>query len=130
VRARFGVDQLRVDPHPILVALHRAFEHVTDPELLADRLSVDGLALVRERGIAGDDEAISDAREVSREVLGDAVGEIVLCRITGEIGKGQDDDREVGGLRRFHVAARQEKPAAGGGQNEERSNGGGKLAEA
>ena len=41
MRAGFCVDQLRVDPHPILVALDRAFEHVANAELLADLFGVD-----------------------------------------------------------------------------------------
>ena len=34
--ARFGVDELRVDANPILVALDRAFEHIANAELPAD----------------------------------------------------------------------------------------------
>ena len=45
MRARLRVDQLGVDPHAVLVALHRAFEHVANAEFLADLLGVDGLAL-------------------------------------------------------------------------------------
>ena len=81
MRARFGVDELGVDAHPVLVALHRAFEHVAHPQLLADRLGVEVLALVGEGGIAGDDGAVADARQIGGEVFGDAVGEIILGRI-------------------------------------------------
>jgi hypothetical protein len=49
MRARFGVDQLRVDPRSIPVALHRSFERVTDassfhPSSLDDApmMAVDG----------------------------------------------------------------------------------------
>ena len=101
MRARFGVDELRVDAHPVLIALHRAFEHIANAELLADLLGVDALALEGEGRVAGDDEAALDARKLGREVLGDAVGEIVLRRIAGEIGEGQHDDRKMRGLAGF-----------------------------
>ena len=100
------VDELRVDAHPVLIALHRAFEHIAHAKLLADLLGVDALALVGEGGVARDDEAVADAREIGGEVLGDAVGEIVLGRIAGEIGEGQHHDREMRGLRRFRAGGR------------------------
>jgi hypothetical protein len=78
MRAGFGVDELRVDAHPILVALHRAFKHVAHAKLLADLFGVDVLPLVGEGGVAGDDEAVTDARKLRGEVLSDAVGEIIL----------------------------------------------------
>ena len=58
MRARFGINELRIDAHPVLIALHRAFEHVADAKLLADLFGVDALALVGEGGVAGDDEAV------------------------------------------------------------------------
>ena len=98
MRARFGVDELRVDPHPVLVALHRAFEHIANAKLLADLLGVDMLALVSKSGVAGDDETVADAREFGGEVFGDPVGEIVLRWIAREIGEGQHDDGKMRGL--------------------------------
>ena len=85
MRARLGVDELGVDAHPVLIALHRAFEHIAHAEFLADLLGVDGLALEGERRVARDHEAVADARQVGGEVLGDAVGEIILARIAGEV---------------------------------------------
>jgi hypothetical protein len=46
--------------------------------------------------------AITKPREIGGEVFGDAVGEIVLSRIAGEIGERQHDEREMCSLRRFH----------------------------
>ena len=63
MRAGFRVDKLRVDAHAVLIALHRAFEHVADAEFLADLLGVDALAFEGEGGVAGDDEAAFDARK-------------------------------------------------------------------
>ena len=59
--ARIRVNELSVDAHPILVALHRAFEHVTHAEFLADFFSVHAFALVGEGGVAGDDETALEA---------------------------------------------------------------------
>jgi hypothetical protein len=100
MRAGFGVDKLGVDAHPVLIALHRAFEHVPHVELLADLLGVEVLALVGERSIARDHETVADARQVGGEVFGDSVGEIILGGIAGEVGEGQDHDREMLGLGR------------------------------
>jgi hypothetical protein len=61
MRSGFGVDELRVDAHPVLIALHRAFQHVADAKLLADLLGVDISALVGKGGAAGDNEAVADA---------------------------------------------------------------------
>jgi hypothetical protein len=75
--------------------LHRAFEHIADAELLADRLGVDAFAFIGEGGVAGDDKAVADAREVRGQVFSHSVGEIILGRIAREIGEGQDDNREM-----------------------------------
>ena len=60
---RIRVDRLRVDEHPILIALHRAFEDVAHTEFFADRLGVEVLALEGEGGVAGNDETVVEARE-------------------------------------------------------------------
>ena len=86
MRAGLAIDKLRVDAHPVLVALHRAFKHIAHAQFLADLLGVDVLALEGEGGIARDHEAVADARQVGREVLRDAVCEIILARIAREIG--------------------------------------------
>jgi hypothetical protein len=88
MRAWFGVDELRVDAHVTSVALHRACEHIANAELLTDLLCVHALALEGEGGVGCDDEAVLDARKISCEVLGDAVGKVVLRWIAGEIGEG------------------------------------------
>src|SRR5271155_5210541 len=99
MRARFRVDELGVDAHPILVTLDRTFEDVTHAKLLADLLGVDGFALEGEGGVARDDKATPDTREVGGEVFGDAVGEIILGRIARKVGERQHYDGEMRGLR-------------------------------
>ena len=80
MRPGFGVDELRVDADAVLVALDGPFEHVADAELFPNLLGVDAFALVSEGCVARDDETVRDARKLGGEVLGDAVGEIVLAR--------------------------------------------------
>ena len=92
MRAGFCVNELGVDAHPVLIALHRPFEQVANAEFLTDRLGVEALALVGEGGIASDDETAVDARKRSGEVLGDTVGEIILRRIAGKVDKGERYD--------------------------------------
>ena len=88
MRAGVRIDELGVDAHAVLVALHRAFEHIAHAELLADILGVDVLALEGEGGVAGDHEAVADARQVGRQILRNAVGEIVLGGIAERLVKG------------------------------------------
>ena len=64
MRAGFAINQLRVDTHPVLIALHRAFEDIANAQFLADLLAADVLALEGEGGIARNREAVADAREV------------------------------------------------------------------
>src|ERR1700722_1227582 len=59
---------------------------------------VDALALEGEGGVARDDEAVSDARQFSGEIVSDAVGEVVLTRVAGEVGEGQHHDGQVRGF--------------------------------
>ena len=53
---------------------------------------VQGLALEGEGSAARDDEAAGQrARQIRRQALGDAVGEIIVVRVAAEIGEGQHD---------------------------------------
>ena len=49
---------------------------------------VNALAFVGEGGVAGDDEAVADARKLGGEVLGHAVREIILTRSPERLAKG------------------------------------------
>ena len=76
-----AVDELGGDADPVARLAHAAFEHVAHAELPGDGAHVHGLALVGERGVAGDDEELADARQRGEDVLGDAVGEELLFGI-------------------------------------------------
>ena len=94
--ACFGVDELHVDAHPVPAALDAAFEDVADVQLAADRLQIDGFALVCEGRVAPDHERAANARKISREALRDPVDKMLLLRAASDIGERQDDHREAG----------------------------------
>ena len=93
VPAVLAADQLPGDPHPRAGLADAALQHEAHAELLAHLLHVDGLALVRERGVAGDDEQPRDLREVGDDVLGDAVAEVFLLGVAAHVVERQHDDR-------------------------------------
>src|SRR5262249_1227965 len=72
---------------------HRAFEHIAHPELSPDPLHIDGLALVGEARIAGDDEEPFDTRQRGDDFLDHAVGEIFLVRVAAHVLEWQNRDR-------------------------------------
>src|SRR5208337_567836 len=92
------VDQLRVDAHSALVALHRSFEDVSHAKLLADLLGVDVLPLERESRVAGDHETAANARQIGGQILGYAISEVILVRVVREVGEWQHDERKARGL--------------------------------
>ena len=93
--ARFGADQLNVQPEPVATTLHRAFEHVADVQLAPDLLDVYGFALECERSVAGYDERAADARKIRRQALGHAIDEIVLLWIATEVRERQNHDGQA-----------------------------------
>jgi len=80
-----GVDELNIDAHAAVAALHAAFEHVADIEFASDLRNVVGLALVGEGGIAGDDERAGEPGEVGGEALGHSFHEVLLLRIAPDV---------------------------------------------
>ena len=50
--ARFGVDKLHIDAHPIAAALNAAFDDIANVQLAADLLEIDGFPLVGKCGVA------------------------------------------------------------------------------
>jgi hypothetical protein len=77
----------------MLAALaHAALDQVADAQLLADLLERHRPAPVGERGIAGDDQEPAQPRQLGDDVLGDAVGEVILLRLAAGVHEGQDGD--------------------------------------
>jgi len=75
--------------------LDAPFQQVTHAELAADLLRIDRLVLVGEGAIARDYEHASDPRQIGRQILGDAVGKVLLVGVFAEIGKRQHDNRQA-----------------------------------
>src|SRR6266446_10523920 len=64
-RTRLGIDHLRVQPNPFVVAPNSACEDITDIELTSDRLRIDGVALVAEGRVARATTKLPGIRERS-----------------------------------------------------------------
>ena len=94
------VDELRGDANAVPGFAHAAFEHVAHAKFAADLAHVDRLALVGERRVARDDEQPARSRQRRDDILGDAVGEILLLRIAAHVLEGQHRDRRLGRKRR------------------------------
>ena len=83
------VDQLGADAQPLAGPAHAAFEHIANAELACDLPDIDGAALVDKGRVARDDEQPPDAGQAGDQVLGYAVGEIVLIGIAAHVVKRQ-----------------------------------------
>jgi hypothetical protein len=78
----------------------------------SDLLHVDGLALVDEARIAGDDEKPADAGERGDDLPDHAVREVFLLRIATHIGEGQHRDRRPVGQRQRRATLTRLTPLA------------------
>jgi len=62
-------------------------------QVTSDLAGIDGLALVGERGFAGDDKAARQrSGEIGCQSVGNSVDKIILSRIAAEVDEWQDDD--------------------------------------
>jgi hypothetical protein len=93
MRIGLGIDQLGTDADLVARPPNASFEHIAHAQLAADLLGIDRFVPVRERGIARDHEHIRESRQISREIFGDPVREILLLPVVAEVRKRQDDDR-------------------------------------
>src|ERR1700677_1709261 len=87
--AALSVDQLNTDADPITAALHAAFQHIAYTELTADQLEVNGFSFEGESRIPSDHEDAREARQVSCQVFGQAIREILLFLVSAHILKRQ-----------------------------------------
>jgi hypothetical protein len=93
VRAGHGIDQLRGDADTIAGPLDTTFEDVTYAQLPPDLPDVDRFTLVLKRRIASEHHELGESGQFGDDVLGDAVTEVLLLRISGEIDECQYRDR-------------------------------------
>jgi hypothetical protein len=92
MRVGLGVDQLGVNADPVAGSPDAPLQQVTHAQLAADSFRVYRLVPVCEGGIARDHEHIGDPREIGRQILGDAIREILLIWIVAKIVEWQHDD--------------------------------------
>ena len=90
--AALAVDQLTGHAYPVARLAHAALQHVMHAKCPRDILNIAAFPFEGEAGVAGDDEQALEAGQLGDDILGDAIGEIVLLRIAGHIGEGQHRD--------------------------------------
>ena len=79
------IDQLTGHANPVGDLADAAFQHVANTEVRRHRAHIDGLALVGEAAIAGNHEQLVEVRQLGDDVLGDAVGEVLLVGIAAHV---------------------------------------------
>ena len=87
------LDQLGRDPDPGAGLADAALEHVADAEVAADLLHPRGLGLVGHDRVARDHAQLLEAGQLGDQVLGQAVGEVVLLGVAAEVRERQDRNR-------------------------------------
>src|SRR5205807_3486151 len=88
MRVGCRINKLRIDPDLVPRAPDTPLEHIPHPKLAADLLGVDALVFVREGRVARDDQNMPQARQIGRQIVGDAVGDILLSSAFAEIVEG------------------------------------------
>ena len=86
-------DQLRDDPHTVAAAAHAALQNVAHAQFRAHLPDADRVMPVGEAGVPGDYQQRAVARQLSDDLIGQPVGEILLLRIAAQVGERQDGDR-------------------------------------
>ena len=93
VIAALAVDQLRSNAQGIPFATHAALQDGGDAELLADLPYTEVLALVGKGRRPRDDANAVDVRQRVDQLLGHAVGEVLVVAPAAQVGKGEHGDR-------------------------------------
>ena len=102
-----GIQKLRRHAHSVACLAHAALDDILDTEFAPHVLDLWRLALVVERGIAGDDNHRAEARELGDHVLADAIGEILLLGVSAHVDERQHGDGGfVGKLQRCRLVRR------------------------
>src|SRR6266446_10450476 len=104
-----GVDQLGIDAEVAARPADAPLQYVAHPQLAADLLRVNRFIPISERSVARDHEQVRDPRQIGRQILDDAVGEVLLHAVVAEIGKRKDDNRY--GSNRGYFSERLQEPS-------------------
>ena len=89
----YGIDQLRGDAQARTGPSYAASEQIAYPQVASNIAHVGRLALVLEAGITGDDEQFAEPRQRHRDILHDAICEILLLRVGTEVLERQHGNR-------------------------------------
>ena len=96
------IDELGGNAHTVAGSAYAALEHVAHTELAPDVLNLGLLVLVGESRVARDHEQVGTSGQRVREVLGNAVTEVLLFRVSTHVREGQHDQGRNLGKRRIH----------------------------
>src|SRR6266849_3454489 len=103
--AGYRIDQLRADAYPGAGAAYAAFEHVAHAKLARNLFHVDRAVLVDECRVAGDDKQPANAGQSGNQILGNAIGKVLLIGIAAHIGEWQYRNGRTVGQRQGAVPA-------------------------
>ena len=95
--ARNALDQAGGDPHAVAGAAHAAFEDMADAQPGAGLGRVANALIDAESRLPCGHEQTGDLRQLGDQVLRDAVAEIVLGGVPGQVGEGQHRHRRLVG---------------------------------
>ena len=111
-----GVDELRRDPQAVAGLSHAAFQDVAGPQLPGDLADPGVLVFEREAGVAGHHGKRAPVRQSGDDVLGQAVGEVLLLGVAAHVLERQDSDRRPRQELRLGVGRRGRAAAGIGGR--------------
>ena len=94
--AGFHVAQLDVDPQPAALPLQTAVHEVADAQLGADHLGRHARLLEQEGRMARDHQKVAKPAEIGDDVCRDAIAQMGVARIAGQIGERQHGDGGLG----------------------------------
>jgi hypothetical protein len=92
MRPVLRVQKLRCDAERISRPLNAPFQDVAGTEFLVELADIDGLALVPEGRVPGDDEEILEPGERGDDVVREPVAEVLLVGVAAQVLEGQDGD--------------------------------------
>src|SRR6516164_5082388 len=91
----FSIDQLGTDTYLVARPLDAPLQHIAHSQLPTDLLCVSRPVPIGERGIARDHEHVCEPRQIGRQILGNAVGKILLFAVVAQIDERQDHNRQT-----------------------------------
>ena len=95
------IDQLDDHPNAVSGFSDASLEQIVGAELAGDTAEVNGLTLVFERRVAGDDEKAAKTGKLREDFLRQPVGEELLLGIAAHIGQRQHGDCGLGTAHRL-----------------------------